>query len=88
MKPAQKTAEESNPMIKCDQCNYLNQTEKVLGMHVRKNHRRSQVDGIYDLHNENSKYKDIFTLELLAFGGIIGPDLPTLPPSNVLHPKA
>ena len=75
-------------MIKCDQCNYLNQTEKGLGMHVRKNHRRSPVDGIYDLHKENPDYTDIVTLELHAFGGIIGPHLPTLPPSNVLHPKA
>ena len=83
-------AGESYPMFKCDQCNYINQTEKGLGMHVRKKHRISQVDGIDDSNEENTKDTDIVTLELNDTGGIVGPDLlpNTLPPSKVLHPKA
>ena len=34
-------AGESYPMFKCDQRNYINETQKGLGMHVRKKHRIS-----------------------------------------------
>ena len=79
-------ADELNLGFKCNQCDYTNPTEKGLGMHIRKKHRISQVDGVDDSYEDT----DMVTLELDDLGGIIGPDLPpnTFPPSKVLHPKA
>ena len=58
------TAEETSLQLKCDQCNYTNATEKGLRQHWRMRHRISQVDGIDDSNEDNTKDTDIVTLEL------------------------
>ena len=89
MKLPPNAAGESYTMFKCDQCNYINQTENDWAC-MKQKHRISQGDGIDDSNEENTKDTDIVTLELDDTGGIVGPDLlpNTLTPSKVLHPKA
>ena len=41
--------------FKCDQCAYTNSTEKGLGQHTRMKHRISQLDGNFDLLEEDSE---------------------------------
>ena len=38
--------------FKCEQCNYMNVTNKGLLQHIRIKHRISQVDGTHDLEEE------------------------------------
>jgi hypothetical protein len=58
-KPAEKlpqiSADESYLGFQCNQCEYSNPTEKGLGMHVRKKHRISQVDGVDDSSEEKDE---------------------------------
>ena len=48
MKPAETSADDSVPQIKCNQCLYTNITEKGLAQHIRMKHIISQVDGNID----------------------------------------
>ena len=45
----------SSPDLKCEQCEYTNNTSKGLGQHVRMKHRISQVDGVIDSDEETIK---------------------------------
>ena len=40
--------------FKCDQCSYINPTEKGLRQHTRMKHRISQLDGNFDLVEDDS----------------------------------
>ena len=48
-------AKGNNLIFKCDQCAYTNLTEKGLGQHTRMKHRISQLDGNFDLVEDDSK---------------------------------
>ena len=48
-------AEANGLIFKCDQCAYTNLTEKGLGQHTRMKHRISQLDGNFDLVEDDSK---------------------------------
>ena len=64
VKPVDKSAEQLNPVYKCNQCNYKHTTEKGLGMHVRMKHRISQIDGNNDSDEDTSEETEKVTSEL------------------------
>ena len=59
----QNVADESKLGFKCNQCEYSNATEKGLGMHIRKKHRISQVDGVDDSYEEHTKDYEVKGLD-------------------------
>ena len=59
----QNVADESKLGFKCNQCEYSNPTEKGLGMHIRKKHRISQVDGVDDSYEEHTKDYEVKGLD-------------------------
>ena len=42
----------AGPLLKCDQCEYTNATEKGLSQHKRMKHRICQIDGMDDISEE------------------------------------
>ena len=48
-------AEGNGLIFKCNQCAFTNSTEKGLGQHTRMKHRISQLDGNFDLVEDDSE---------------------------------
>ena len=59
------TAEPLCLLLKCDQCEYTNATEKGLSQHKRMKHRISQIDGMDD-YTEEEVINKVQTEELLC----------------------
>ena len=68
---APEAEEESSLQFKCDQCDYMNISEKGLRQHIRMKHRISQLDGVDDacLNNDVSVQTDD-SLSLVIIGEV------------------